>query len=182
MSRDRLGIGIIGSGFNARFHLQAFTRVRDADIRGIWSPNPPNAKDAVAAARNLEVGETRAYSSIREMVADPAIDAIWLCGPNHARIANVEEIVAAIPLFQIRDCHLDVQEIALCRRQRSYCRITKLDIIPGFEQSRRLGLDRDGRRKAHSRSACRPDSLRRCRGRRNGFGKACRNRYGYCRQ
>ena len=28
------------------------------------------------------------------MVADPAIDAIWLCGPNHARIENVEEIVA----------------------------------------------------------------------------------------
>jgi predicted dehydrogenase len=30
------------------------------------------------------------------MVADPAIDAIWLCGPNNARIANVEEIVGAI--------------------------------------------------------------------------------------
>jgi predicted dehydrogenase len=30
------------------------------------------------------------------MVEDPAIDAIWLCGPNHARIQNVEEIVDAI--------------------------------------------------------------------------------------
>jgi predicted dehydrogenase len=30
------------------------------------------------------------------MVADPAIDAIWLCGPNHARIANIEEIVSAV--------------------------------------------------------------------------------------
>jgi predicted dehydrogenase len=30
------------------------------------------------------------------MVNDPAIDAIWLCGPNHARIQNVEEIVDAI--------------------------------------------------------------------------------------
>ena len=27
------------------------------------------------------------------MVADPAIDAIWLCGANHARVENVEEIV-----------------------------------------------------------------------------------------
>jgi predicted dehydrogenase len=96
MSGDRLGVGIIGSGFNARFHLQAFTRVRDADIRGVWSPNPRNAKDAALLARNLEVGDARAYRSIREMVADPAIDAIWLCGPNHARIENVEEIVAAI--------------------------------------------------------------------------------------
>ena len=30
------------------------------------------------------------------MVDDPAIDAIWLTGPNHARIENVEEIVAAV--------------------------------------------------------------------------------------
>ena len=30
------------------------------------------------------------------MVADPAIDALWLCGPNQARIANIEEIVDAI--------------------------------------------------------------------------------------
>ena len=93
---DRLGIGIIGSGFNARFHLQAFTRVRDADIRGVWSPNPRHAKDTAEVARTLEVGEARAYRSIRDMVGDPAIDAIWLCGPNHARIENVEEIVSAL--------------------------------------------------------------------------------------
>src|SRR5574338_1671246 len=30
------------------------------------------------------------------MVADPAINAIWLCGPNQARIENVEEIVDTI--------------------------------------------------------------------------------------
>ena len=30
------------------------------------------------------------------MVADPAVDAIWLCGPNQARIENVEEICDAI--------------------------------------------------------------------------------------
>ena len=29
------------------------------------------------------------------MVADPAIDAIWLCGPNQARIENVYEVVHA---------------------------------------------------------------------------------------
>ena len=30
------------------------------------------------------------------MAADPRIDAIWLCGPNHARIENVEEITDAV--------------------------------------------------------------------------------------
>ncbi len=96
MSEDRLGIGIIGSGFNARFHLQAFVGVRDADVRGIWSPNEKNATEAAKLASTLDVGEPKIHRSIAEMTADPTIDAIWLCGPNHARVENVEEIVDTI--------------------------------------------------------------------------------------
>ena len=96
MSGPRLGIGIIGSGFNAGFHLQAFTAVRDAEVRGVWSPNAGNAAAAAALARRLDVGEARPFRSIAKMVADPGIDALWLCGPNHARIENVEEIADAV--------------------------------------------------------------------------------------
>jgi predicted dehydrogenase len=95
-SNNRLGIGIIGSGFNARFHMQAFVGVRDADVTGIWSPTEKNAEHAAAFARGLEIGDAKVYRSIGDMVADPAIDALWLCGPNHARVENVEEIVSAI--------------------------------------------------------------------------------------
>jgi predicted dehydrogenase len=76
--------------------MQAFRAVRDADIRGVWSPNKKNASSAAQYARSLDVGEAQAYTSITDMVADPAIDAIWLTGPNQARIENVEEIVDAI--------------------------------------------------------------------------------------
>ncbi len=91
-----LRIGFIGSGFNARFHMQAFTAVRDAEIRGVWSPDAARAGSAAAHARSLDLGETKPYRSIAAMVADPEIDALWLCGPNHARIENVEEIVDTI--------------------------------------------------------------------------------------
>ncbi len=90
---ERLGIGFIGSGFNAKFHMQGMVGVRDVDVRGVWSPNTKNAAAAAKYARQLDVGTARAYKSITAMVADPAVDAIWLCGPNHARIDNVEEIV-----------------------------------------------------------------------------------------
>src|SRR4051812_48517097 len=96
MSGRRLGIGIIGSGFNARFHLQGFVGVRDADVMGVWSPNPVHAAETAALARALDVGAARPFPSIAEMVADPAIDAVWLCGPNHARVENVEEVVRAV--------------------------------------------------------------------------------------
>jgi predicted dehydrogenase len=91
-----LGVGFIGSGFNTRFHLQAWQGVRDADVLGVWSPNKTNAASAAKLARDLDVGPAKAYKSITEMVADPAIDALWLCGPNQARIENVEEIVHAM--------------------------------------------------------------------------------------
>ncbi len=96
MSADRLGIGFVGSGFNARFHIQSLTAVREIDVRGVYSPNEKNAASTAALARELDVGEARPYKSIRDMVADPAINAIWLCGPNHARVSNIEEIVGAI--------------------------------------------------------------------------------------
>ncbi|MEN9592375.1 MAG: hypothetical protein RJA21_834 [Gemmatimonadota bacterium] len=96
MSSPRLGIGFIGSGFNARFHMQGFRHVRDADVLGVWSPNAKNAASAAAYARELDLGDCKAYRSITEMVCDPNIDAIWLNGPNHARIENVEEVCAAV--------------------------------------------------------------------------------------
>src|SRR5439155_760245 len=43
-----------------------------------------------------DLGPTNAYRSIADMVADPEIDALWLCGRNDARIENMEEITEAV--------------------------------------------------------------------------------------
>jgi predicted dehydrogenase len=95
-STKPLGVGFIGSGFNAKFHMLGWTGVRDGDVRGVWSPNKKNAVGAAAYAKQLDVGDCKPYTSITDMVADKEIDAIWLTGPNHARIENVEEIVQAV--------------------------------------------------------------------------------------
>lgn len=96
MASKRLGIGFIGSGFISRFHIKSFVAVRDADVRGVWSPNRARAEEAAALAREWRVGEARAYASIEEMVAAPEIDCVWICGPNHQRIDNLERIVKTI--------------------------------------------------------------------------------------
>src|SRR2546421_12523966 len=92
----RLGIGMVGSGFNAKFHLLPFVGVRDADVLGVWSPNQNNAAETAGIAKQLGVGEAKAYPSIAAMVEDPVIDAIGLSGPNFARIENVAEMVGTI--------------------------------------------------------------------------------------
>lgn len=93
---ERLGVAFIGSGFNTQFHLRGWRAVRDADVVGIYSPTKRNAEAAARLARELEVGPAKAYRSIAALVEDPAVHAIWLCGPNHARVENVQEIVETI--------------------------------------------------------------------------------------
>ena len=52
----RLGVGFVGSGFNAKFHMQGFRAVRDADVLGVWSPRGRNAEKAAEYARGLDLG------------------------------------------------------------------------------------------------------------------------------
>ena len=96
MTNSRLGVGFIGSGFVAKFHMQAFRGVRDADVLGVYSPNTENAEATAAFARTLRLGDARAFRSIEEMVAAPEIDCIWLCGPNYFRIENMKAVCNAV--------------------------------------------------------------------------------------
>ena len=96
MSDKRLGVGFVGGGFVARFHIRSFQGVRDADVLGVVGRADPTAEEAAALARKLGVGDAKAYDSITDMVADPAIDAIWICAPNFARLEVMNEIVHAI--------------------------------------------------------------------------------------
>ncbi len=94
--KKRLGIGFIGAGFVAKFHTRSWVGVRDADILGYVSGPDKTAEEAAALARKLNVGDARPYPSITDMVADPDIDAIWICSPNFTRLAVMEEIAHAV--------------------------------------------------------------------------------------
>ncbi|MDD8027745.1 MAG: Gfo/Idh/MocA family oxidoreductase, partial [Acidobacteriota bacterium] len=91
-----LGVGIIGGGFIARFHIKAWVGVRDADILGIFDTNPKRAGEACALAKSLGVGEAKPYASITAMAADPRIGALWICAPNFTRGEVMEEIAQAV--------------------------------------------------------------------------------------
>jgi len=94
--KSNLGIGFVGGGFITRFHLRSWVGVRGADVLGIFDPDQKKAAEAAQLARKLKVGQARAYKSITEMVADPAIDAIWICSPNFTRTEVMEEIAEAV--------------------------------------------------------------------------------------
>ena len=96
MARKRLGVGIIGGGFVAKFHIRSWVGVRDADILGVTSRTSQSAEEAAALARTLGVGEASVFRSVSDMVTDPAINAVWICTPNYTRLEVMEEIVTAM--------------------------------------------------------------------------------------
>jgi predicted dehydrogenase len=94
--KSNLGIGFVGGGFITRFHIRSWVGVRGADILGIFDPDQKQAEEAASLARKLKVGQAKTYKSITEMVADPAIDAVWICSPNFTRTEVMEEISQAV--------------------------------------------------------------------------------------
>ena len=97
MSHKRLGIGFIGGGFISRFHIQSLIGVRDVDVVGVMSRTKKSAEETASLARSVGVGSyAKAYDTITDMIADQAINALWVCSPNFTRIETFEEIAAAI--------------------------------------------------------------------------------------
>ena len=96
MSSERIGIGFIGGGFITRFHIQSLIGVRDCHVLGVMSKTKSSAEESAALSHDLGVGNATTYNSITEMIANPDIDALWICAPNFTRIEVMEEIVSAI--------------------------------------------------------------------------------------
>jgi predicted dehydrogenase len=89
---ETLRYGIVGSGFNAQFHLRALESVRGVEVAGITSRTPP--KDLAATVRERGLGDARVFDSVREMAA--SVDVVAVFNANTNRVSVMEEIAAAV--------------------------------------------------------------------------------------
>jgi predicted dehydrogenase len=87
-----LRYGIVGGGFVSAFHIRALESVRGIEVAGLTSRTPPEALAASVRARGL--GDARVYGSVRAMVPD--VDVVAMFSPNFCRVAVMEEIAAAV--------------------------------------------------------------------------------------
>jgi predicted dehydrogenase len=94
--KTHLGVGFVGGGFISRFHIRSWVGVRDASVTALVDLDGKRAREAAALAKGLRVGEPRIHKTLTDMVADPAVDAIWIGSPNYTRLEVMEEIVHAV--------------------------------------------------------------------------------------
>lgn len=81
-----IGIGIIGCGMISHFHAKAIAEIRGASVVACFSRTIESAEKFAS-----EYGCT-AYDSLKQMLADPKVDAVSICTPSGA---HMEPAVAA---------------------------------------------------------------------------------------
>ena len=87
---ETLRYGIVGSGFNAQFHLRALESVRGVEVAGITSRTPPHELSASVRERGL--GEAGVFDTVREMAAN--VDVVAIFNANTGRVEVMEEVSA----------------------------------------------------------------------------------------
>ena len=66
---------------------------------GVMSKTLKSAEESADLANQIGVGDNaKPYKSITDMIADPKINALWVCSPNFTRIETFEEIASASSL------------------------------------------------------------------------------------
>jgi predicted dehydrogenase len=83
-----LRVGIAGTGFIGHVHARS-ALLAGGTLAGVAAANEESARAAAAA-----LGAERAYASAEELVADPAIDVVHICTPNHLHAPLAEAALA----------------------------------------------------------------------------------------
>ncbi|HTQ95473.1 MAG TPA: Gfo/Idh/MocA family oxidoreductase [Candidatus Acidoferrum sp.] len=84
-----LNAAIVGLGFVGRAHLEALRRL-GIPVQGVLGSSPERSK---ASADSLRL--PRAYNSIEELAADPSVQVVHLCTPNHLHFQEASQLLRA---------------------------------------------------------------------------------------
>ena len=87
---SKLRVAVIGTGFVGRVHVENIRRQPDAEIVAI-----ADQTGALAAQFGTALGIARTSGDYRELLADPDIDAVHICTPNHTHYAIARDAINA---------------------------------------------------------------------------------------
>src|SRR5262247_349574 len=87
---ETLRIGMIGSGFIAKLHLQALVGVRNVVVAGVHSTTAARREALARLANEMDLGPCTPFDSLAAMAAN--VDALWILAPNFTRLSVMQEI------------------------------------------------------------------------------------------
>ena len=83
-ANDKINVAIIGLGGRGTSHLNTYPRLPDARVAGLCDIDQAAREKAQATLQKITSGEkVKAVEDMRELFADPGIDAVSIATPNH---------------------------------------------------------------------------------------------------
>ncbi len=86
LPKEKLRVGLVGTGFIAEFHLRSMIAVRNVDVTGVYSRNPDNRARISRLVDTLGLGTCRSHDSLEALFQADDVDAIWILSPNYTRL------------------------------------------------------------------------------------------------
>jgi predicted dehydrogenase len=103
---DAIRVGLIGTGYIGMVHLEMLRRIAGVEVAAVADAN---RELAGSAAERL--GIPKVYANASELIADPGIDVIHDCVPNHVHFAiNAEAIRAGKDVLSEKPLALNARE------------------------------------------------------------------------
>jgi len=87
---EKIAAGIIGTGFIGPAHVEAARRLGNVEILAVAEANQELAQQKAA-----EMSIPRAYGNYQDLLADPDVQVVHNCTPNHLHFAVNRDILAA---------------------------------------------------------------------------------------
>jgi predicted dehydrogenase len=78
-----VSLGIVGLGGRGSSHLNTYTGLAEAQVVGLCDVNQPARENAQATLARKNLDKAKEFEDMRQMFADPKIEAVSIATPNH---------------------------------------------------------------------------------------------------
>jgi predicted dehydrogenase len=82
-ANDKVNIGIVGLGGRGSSHLNTYTGLSEAQVVGLCDVNQAAREKAQATLTKKNLEKAREFEDMRQMFADPKVEAVSIATPNH---------------------------------------------------------------------------------------------------
>ena len=82
-ANDRISVAIVGIGGRGRDHIREYSKQQDARIYGLCDVDQANLERGIAMVQKATGDKPKGFADMKEVFADPKVDAVSLPLPNH---------------------------------------------------------------------------------------------------
>ena len=82
-ANDKVNVGIVGLGGRGSSHLNTYTSLSEAQVVGLCDVNQAAREKAQATLTRKNLEKAAEFEDMRQMFADPKVEAVSIATPNH---------------------------------------------------------------------------------------------------